>query len=86
MIVGQSSVDLRKREVPELLDNFLGHEPGLVPQRDSTHRYTCACNAWTPPLNAFMPLNQAADLCDRRHRSDYIDCFSTRRSPFVVCL
>ena len=77
MVVSKSRVDLGEGEMPELPDDFLRNKSRIVPQRDSAHRDACACDAWAPAMGAFVSLNQAADLCEGWHRSDYID--SVRR-------
>ena len=64
MVVSQGCVDLRKGEMPELLNNLLRDKSCFVPLRDTTHRNACACNAGTAAVNARVTLNEAANLCD----------------------
>jgi hypothetical protein len=72
VIVCQSGVDLCKRKMAELFDDFLWNESRVIQLSDSTDGDASARNIGTPTMDPGATLDQAADLGDW-HCPDYIE-------------
>src|ERR1017187_6161033 len=71
MVVSQSSMNLRQRQVAELPRDFLGNQAQVVPLSDPANRYARSGDARPTATNFGAPGDQASYFGEGCHRLKY---------------